>query len=516
MADAPKDRDVLATVAQVDNPSYQDNLKVRRDPDGSMWIVDAQGRKVMSGVPADQKALGATISDGRVRVSAGAHRIATNRGTGTKAPYALLGGPSLKASDVSPVGGTGTVELVERNGQKALKIEIPAGAVNFQLSINGCNGAAFAGDLYIVLEGSGNTGLLKLDAYIAPGATVATNYVQQSNLSFPASPQIDSWQDQGGAWTWRSGRKNSGITGTIDFPFVVGSNKLTITPISGQAATMYLYAVGYGQPRKGRVVVTQDDVWGSWYKSGAPLWHAAGIPTSCTIMPSVVGTFPTYATHAQLTSYIESGGRIYGHGPNKVYDAGHSLILNYPNGDTDGAIADIDSTLQAIYDNGWDTPGFDLTYAWPQGQFQWFPGDTRLLEAAYEYGLRLVRCSSQVNPLIQFVTEGATRLNRLALPNTPHGWAGSTASQVAQIQSVVQTIQNAGTYGTDIFLLFHQVVPDSTLDAQMATDKIRYSDMITILNAVKAEIAAGRMEATTLGDLALDLSDSPYFWGRLG
>jgi len=67
MADAPKDRDVIATAAQVDNPSYQDNLKVRRDPDGSMWIVDAQGRKVMSGVPADQKALGATISDGGVR-----------------------------------------------------------------------------------------------------------------------------------------------------------------------------------------------------------------------------------------------------------------------------------------------------------------------------------------------------------------------------------------------------------------------------------------------------------------
>lgn len=65
MADAPKDRDVLATVAQVDNPSYQDNLKVRRDPDGSLWIVDAQGRKVMSGVPADQRALGiSTSSDG--------------------------------------------------------------------------------------------------------------------------------------------------------------------------------------------------------------------------------------------------------------------------------------------------------------------------------------------------------------------------------------------------------------------------------------------------------------------
>ena len=72
MADAPKDRDVIATAAQVDNPSYQDNLKVRKDSDGSLWIVDAQGRKVMSGVPADQRALGATTSvQGVVNVTAG-------------------------------------------------------------------------------------------------------------------------------------------------------------------------------------------------------------------------------------------------------------------------------------------------------------------------------------------------------------------------------------------------------------------------------------------------------------
>ena len=50
MADAPKDRDVIATSAQVDNPSYQDNLKVRRDPDGSLWVVDAQGRKTQARV----------------------------------------------------------------------------------------------------------------------------------------------------------------------------------------------------------------------------------------------------------------------------------------------------------------------------------------------------------------------------------------------------------------------------------------------------------------------------------
>lgn len=63
MADAPKDRDVIQTAAQVDNPSYQDNLKVRRDPDGSLWVSDAQGNKVGSLVPASQKAIGATTSD---------------------------------------------------------------------------------------------------------------------------------------------------------------------------------------------------------------------------------------------------------------------------------------------------------------------------------------------------------------------------------------------------------------------------------------------------------------------
>ena len=40
--------DVIATAAQVDNLSYQDNLKVRRDPDGPCGSWTLGGRKVMS------------------------------------------------------------------------------------------------------------------------------------------------------------------------------------------------------------------------------------------------------------------------------------------------------------------------------------------------------------------------------------------------------------------------------------------------------------------------------------
>ena len=110
MTDAQKDRDVLATVAQVDNPSYQDNLKVRRDPDGSMWIVDAQGRKVMSGVSADQKALGFTTSpDGEITPS-------LRTGPSHKKAYLLIGGDHPNLQWYGRSGSDGMMGLYKKYG----------------------------------------------------------------------------------------------------------------------------------------------------------------------------------------------------------------------------------------------------------------------------------------------------------------------------------------------------------------------------------------------------------------
>ena len=210
MTDAPKDRDVLATVAQVDNPSYQDNLKVRRDPDGSMWIVDAQGRKVMSGVPADQKALGATISDGGVgKLMAG--DIALDQpwwpgrnqlineyprpvGIAYNRDGALhTGNANVPAPVVSPSGGgTMAVDLDVNcpiTGGPAMKIVLPAGAATQYQKVNywdipvpveyGADGTWLI-PLYIPLDtqldGSGNP-IVRLQVQVSDKSSVSgTDY----------------------------------------------------------------------------------------------------------------------------------------------------------------------------------------------------------------------------------------------------------------------------------------------------------------------------------------------------
>ncbi len=470
------------------------------------------GFEKLGTVPQGSSALAVKTSpDGVIAVWGGSKRIPTPGSGGSKGPVPVLGGPTLAASDVTVVGGSGTVTKITRRGLPCLQIDIPAGAVNCQISINGGVGALFGGDVYVAMEGGFQTGLLKVEAYHAPGATIATNYTLQGNLTFSATPSVNNWQDQGGIYTWRSGRKQIAITGTITYPFVVGANKLTITPQSGQAATMYLYAVGYGQPRKGRVIVIADDGEASWFKLGAPIFNALGIPTTAMIIPS--GLNIGYGTDAHVSAYIDAGNCVGPHGPNLSSYAGN-LISNY--GTAAEAIYDIDSALNAMYQKGWYTPGADLIYAWPQGEFARTFGDLELLEAAYKYGIRLARCSSVINPLLQFVTEGASRLNRLALPYTTHGWAGSTAGQVANTTANVDAINNAATYGTDVFMTYHQIVLDSTADGAMNTIKNRVSDVQTVATAIKAQIDAGKMEATTLGRLALDVASVPSFWGSLG
>ena len=451
-----------------------------------------------------------TSSDGGVELWGGQRRIPTPASGGSKGPIVVLGGPTLQASDVTVVSGSGNITKITRRGLPCLQIDIPAGASNCQISINGGVNALYGGDIYVAMEGNYRTGLLKLEAYQAPGATIATNYTFQGNLSFVA-PVKDTWQDQGGIYTWRSGRKNISVTGSIAYPFVVGSNKLIITPQAGQAATMYLYAVGYGQPKKGRLIVMADDGEKSWFALGAPLWNAAGIPTTAMIIPS--GLNVGYGSDAQVSSYIDAGNCVGPHGPNLSSYAGN-LITNYATAAE--AVSDIDSALSAIYKKGWYTPGADMIYAWPQGAFARSFGDVELLDAAYQYGIRLARCSSVINPLVQFVSEGASRLNRLALPYTTHGWAGTTAAQAANDTAIATAIENAATYGTDVFLTYHQIVPDSTPDGSMNTIKCKVSSVQTHIAAATAQVAAGKLDVMTLGQLARDIASVPSYWGQLG
>lgn len=426
---------------------------------------------------------------------------------GKKAPQIVFGGPEMSLSDVSLTSGTATLSIETRNGQPCLKLEIPSQA-SIQLSFPSAYGCPFAGDLYIQMEGGYETGLQKIWAYNAPGATIATNYTFQGAADF-AAVGAQSYFQQGGPFTWVSGKKSIAVTGAITYPFISNANRLTLFPVSGQAATVYIYAIGYGMPRKGRVVVMADDGIPSWLKVGAPLFNSLGIPTTSMIIGSGAGGI--YASVDVLKAYIDGGNAIGAHGPEVGSYAGNLFTEFYTNA---ARLADMERSRDWFISRGLYTPGAERIYAWPQGVFQSAAGDTSMLDSAYGAGFRLCRCSSLINAARQFVTEAASKYNLLALPYTTHGWAGTTAGQVALITAVTDAIAAAAASGSDVFLTFHKIVPDSTADGAMDSVSCRISDMLTIANAIKARLDDGTMEAITFPELALRVEQGSY-WSRI-
>lgn len=433
--------------------------------------------------------------------------------TMARAPVPLFGGENMLASDVTIVSGSPelTVET-DPSGRKRLKVVTGAG-VAAQLSFSGLVNAYFGGDAYVALRGSYEDGLSAMSMYFAPGATIATNYVLSGAINFAAAVESPYLQ-QGGAnetFTWRTGKKNNSITGSITYPFVAGSHKLVITPRGGMVATVYIYAVGVGAKNpKGRCVVMADDGLASWFALGAPLFNEVGIPTTGGIIASAVGLSAAYGGLDKWKAYANAGNAVIAHGPNSGSYSGN-LITNLA---TDAErVADMEKSRDLIQKHGMQSPFFDHLYAWPQGAFQASAGDTALLEAAYRAGFSVARCSSVINPLVQYNMDAATRLQRLALPNSTHGWAGTTAGQVALTTALADAITAAATYGTDIFVTFHDVVIDSTADGSMDSTKIRVADLLTIRTAITNAVAAGTLECVTLPELAYKSAGD--FWSTL-
>lgn len=420
----------------------------------------------------------------------------------TKGPITLFGGPSMDIADITIVSGSPTLSVeTDSFGRKRLKVVTGSGTAA-QISFSGLVNAYFGGDAYVSLQGSYEDGLQSMTMYFAPGATVATNYVLSGAINFASAITNPYMQPGAGNYpfTWRTGKKNNSITGSITYPFIAGSHKLVITPRASTVATVYIYAVGVGaKNKKGRCFVISDDGMRSWFSIGNPLFNEVGIPTTASIAPVVIGTTALYAGLHQLADYVDGGNVIVSHGPNVGSFSGNLISNHSTNVDR---LADMNVSRDYISDNGLYTPNSDQVYIWPQGEYQTTSGDVTLLDLAYADGFRIGRCSDLINATVQYNADAASKYQRMALPYSTHGWAGSTASQVANVTALTTAISNAATYGTDIFVTFHDVVIDSTADGSMNATKCRVTDLITIRDAMVTAMDAGTLECLPLTSLA--------------
>lgn len=436
-------------------------------------------------------------------------RIQRRVGAGQKSPLPIFG-PNMSAADFTKVDGTGTLEIVTRRGRPALKVTIPAGGSNIQIKFNALNGTMFGGDVYVAAEGGYSAGLEKLSLYSAPGASISGNYVLNEHTSFSSLSSKDGYMDSGGTYTWRSGKNQGQVTGTVSFPFVVGANKLVVYARSGMECVIYIYALGIGQPRKGRIVVMADDGQKSWFRLGVPIFNNLGIPTTSAIIAN--GTDNFWESSDVLRAYAHSGNAVVAHGPNNGVYSDHLFTAYNNNAER---VADMLKSVEYLYKIGGYQPGMELCYIFPGGVYQPYYGDVSLFDEMYKAGFRLARSVSKTNAAAGVVIDSMTHHMRFACPYLAHGWAGSTSAQATSISALVTQIGLVPTTGTDAFLVFHQIVPDSTQDAEMDATKCRVSDAVTLANAVVSAVAAGA-ECVTMPQLALEREDGAGYWERIG
>lgn len=391
---------------------------------------------------------------------------------------------------------------VAPNGMVGLKITASAFCA---ISVDGLAGVQYSGDMYLCLYGTQsltNLGTVDLNAYFGAGTA---NYRRGRRSILPSSPFEDSTLEQGGALTYHFNAGNTTTIGTIATPtsFEMSQFRINLNPAVADEFTVWLFGVGIGKPRKGRICVMYDDGYSSSWRLGHPVWKNLGIPQTMAVIATETGKNSTYMSVDDLKAWNGAGNSCVAHGPN---GGTGSLITRY-GADADfpvRALADIKDNVDFIRNNGL-AAGDDLAcYVYPQGDFQRSPNDTVLLDAMREQGLINVARAATIMSISQrpfiYNQDAMTGYQRLAMPRIGHKWAGTTAAEATNITNLVTMIQECALYGLDFFLVFHQVKPSSTPDGEMGEIDIRVSDMQTLATAVKAEIDAGRLEAVHMRD----------------
>jgi hypothetical protein len=415
-------------------------------------------------------------------------------------PNYAWGGTNIVAGDYSAGTGTPTLSVVERYGKPALKVVTGAGTTSIVNLL--INDTLFYGR-YIYQVEAIKSEVVSMSLEVTPDAY--TNSARRSNTILTNPVNVPREQQPAPASFWYgdqiqigaqvrgdqlTGNGASWGTANPTFPTNVNAMRLTITPQSGVAATVYIYGVSFAPKRKkARCFVTCDDGYESFVRNGLPMMTTRGIPLTSSIITSRVDdrTGLLYNRKSDLATILDAGGQIVAHGPETGLGSG-TLFTAYTN--NADRLADMERSRDWIYTNGFDTPGFEQCYVWPGGEGQAATGDLTLFDVAMGAGFTVARGASP-NTSEGFDFTALTRYQRMMLPILGH-------TSASNISTITTQIAFAADHGLDCCLMFHGVVKAG---ATPGTIEITTTDLGTILDAIQTEVAAGDMVAGVLGDL---------------
>jgi len=416
-------------------------------------------------------------------------------------PNYAWGGTNIVAGDFSAEAGSPTLSIVERYGKPALKIVTGAGVTT---TVNLIIRDTLWYGRYVYQAEAIKSEVSSMSLSVSPDGF--TNSAQRTNSILTNPVNNPREQQPAPATFWYGNQVKIGdqtrgdqLVGTgaswgaanPTFPVNVNAMRFTITPQSGQVATVYLYGVSFApKRRKARCFVTCDDGYESMIRNGLPMLTTRGIPLTSSVITSRVDdrTGLLYNRRSDLHTILDAGGQIVAHGPETGLGAG-TLFTAYS--DNAGRIADVLRSRDWIYDNGFDTPGFEKCYVWPGGEGQAATGDLTMFDEMLNAGFTVARgATSATTEAFDFTA--LSRYQRLMLPIIGHTSASSVSTITAQIAF-------AADHGLDVCLMLHGVVKAG---ASPGTIEITTTDLGTILDAAKTEEANGDMDFGVLGDLA--------------
>lgn len=415
-------------------------------------------------------------------------------------PVPMLSDSGLTVGGVTLIAGTPSLSVVTMpNGRTALRVACNTGE-NTEMQFTGLAGALFSGEMFVQAEGcTYSNGVSQSLMYASPDANRATNFVGAgwSGWSAPLNTPLEPCQ---GVLTERLAKADWGVTGSITYPFQTNYVAFRIIPRAGYAPVVYIYGIGFShQPAAGRICVTVDDGYESWFKLGQPIMQARKIPVTMGVIPANMDKGAENARWAHLRALVNAGGAVVAHGPNVEGGAG-SLFTAFS--DTASRVADMVAATQQIAAQGLATPGYDLCYVWPQGAWQSAGADSALLDAALAAGYTTGRGATAYTSG-GWSADSLSKYQHLTMPTIGHGWAGTTAAEATNISGIVTAINNAAAQGSDVILMLHRVQPTATADGAMSSIGIRVSDLTTIADAIVAKVTAGTLTAARLTDLAV-------------
>jgi hypothetical protein len=266
---------------------------------------------------------------------------------------------------------------------------------------------------------------------------------------------------------------------------------------TGTNYDMWIFGVGLGQKRKSRICIVWDDGRESSLTLGYPVLSAYGIKKqTLALIKDKVNDGISSATLGQCKAFINAGGAIVPHSPHTP-----NIVDQFPS-DPAGAAAAMLECINYIKSLGLDTPRFDKCFVYPQGKYQPSLLNTSYLEEMKKIGIDIARISFMQDIVSQRNLDAHSRLGRLACTTIGHQYAGTSAAETTNINSVVQSINDCALYGVDCFLMLHSV----TKLANSETDPydITIPNLKILGAAIKAQVDAGNMEAVTMPELVID------------